>query len=52
MLRTLAVLRYDGPVMVEPFSQTLNAIAKQDAAKAARLTMDALNLLWASSALR
>ena len=52
MLRELDALGYDGPVMVEPFSQTLNAIAKQNPAKAAKLTMDALNVLWVSSGLQ
>jgi sugar phosphate isomerase/epimerase len=51
MLQKLSALGYDGPVMVEPFSQALNAIAKLDAVEAARRTMGALNLLWAASGL-
>ena len=51
MLRALAALGYDGPVMVEPFSQALNAIAKQNAAEAAKRTMNALNRLWTASGL-
>lgn len=51
MLRKLSALAYDGPVMVEPFNQALNAIAKENAVEAAKRTMDALNLLWAASGL-
>ncbi len=51
MIRELYTLGYEGPVMVEPFSQSLNIIAKQSAAEAAKRTMDALNLLWTASGL-
>jgi sugar phosphate isomerase/epimerase len=51
MLRALAALGYVGPVMVEPFSQTLNAVAQQNAVDAARMTINALNRLWTASGL-
>lgn len=47
----LAELDYQGPVVAEPFSERLNEIAAEDATEAARITVDALNRMWAASGL-
>jgi sugar phosphate isomerase/epimerase len=50
-MRKLAALGYDGPITPEPFSAPLNEIAAQDPLRAARLTSEALDRLWAASGL-
>jgi sugar phosphate isomerase/epimerase len=50
-MRKLDAMGYDGPVMAEPFSQSLNEIASQDPVKAARLTVEALDKLWQAGGL-
>ena len=39
-IKGLQDLNYDGPVLVEPFSETLKALAFEDAVKAAKAAMD------------
>ena len=50
-MRKLDGMGYDGPVMAEPFSQSLNEIASQDPVKAARLTAEAMDKLWQAGGL-
>lgn len=50
-MRKLDGMGYDGPVMAEPFSQSLNEIASQDPVKAARLTVEAMDKLWQAGGL-
>lgn len=51
LLRKLAEMGYDGPVMPEPFSQRINAIASQDPLQAAQLTAQSMEQLWQVSGL-
>jgi sugar phosphate isomerase/epimerase len=50
-MRKLDGMGYDGPVMAEPFSQSLNEIASQDPVKAAKLTAEAMDKLWQAGGL-
>lgn len=50
-MRKLRDLGYDGPVVVEPFSERLNQIAASNPVEAARLTAQALDCLWRASGL-
>lgn len=50
-MRKLDAMGYDGPVMPEPFSQRVSAIASEDALKAAQLTAEAMDRLWQASGL-
>jgi sugar phosphate isomerase/epimerase len=50
-LKSLDLIGFDGPVVVEPFSQELRDVAKQDAARAAKMTGDALNKVWTAAGL-
>jgi sugar phosphate isomerase/epimerase len=51
MLRVLDALGYDGPVMAEPFSQSLNELGQKKPLSAAARTMHSLEQLWAASGL-
>jgi sugar phosphate isomerase/epimerase len=50
-MRRLDGMGYDGPVMAEPFSQSLNEIASRDPVEAARLTAEAMDRLWQAGGL-
>ena len=47
----LQAMGYDGPVTVEPFNQALDAIARTDAERAARLVARSLDRLWQAAGL-
>jgi len=49
--KTLNLIGFDGPVVVEPFNEELKEIAKQDPAGAAKKTADALNGVWKEAGL-
>jgi sugar phosphate isomerase/epimerase len=49
IMRRLAQIGYDGPVIPEPFSERINAIARDEPERAARLTSEAMDLLWHAS---
>jgi sugar phosphate isomerase/epimerase len=51
-LKALDMIGYDGPVVVEPFSKELSAVAKENPAEAARRTAEALNKVWKAAGLR
>lgn len=51
LLRILAQIGYDGPVTVEPFNQRLREIAATDPLKAARLTREGLDKVFADAGL-
>ena len=46
IMRKLSGIGYDGPVMPEPFSARINAVAREDPERAARLTAEAMGRLW------
>jgi sugar phosphate isomerase/epimerase len=50
-MRKLDQLRYDGPVVAEPFSKRLDEIAAHDPVAAARMTAEALGRLWTAAGL-
>jgi len=50
-MRKLEAMGYDGPVMPEPFSAAVNAIAKDDPLAAAKLVAASMDKLWAASGL-
>ncbi|MDE2383970.1 MAG: sugar phosphate isomerase/epimerase [Alphaproteobacteria bacterium] len=50
-MRTLAKLGYDGPVVTEPFSARLNALAAQNPEAAAKEVAGAMGKLWKMSGL-
>jgi sugar phosphate isomerase/epimerase len=50
-MRKLAAMDYDGPVMPEPFSARVNAIAEDDPLKAAELTAASMDKLWKAAGL-
>lgn len=50
-MRALAAIGYDGPVTVEPFSQSLNQIAASNPSEAARITSASLDRLWQAAGL-
>jgi len=50
-LKALDLIGYDGPVVVEPFSQELREIAKGNPAEAAKRTGDSLNKIWQAAGL-
>jgi sugar phosphate isomerase/epimerase len=50
-IRTLAAMGYDGPVVTEPFSAPLNALAATDPTAAARQVSAAMDRLWDLSGL-
>jgi sugar phosphate isomerase/epimerase len=50
-MRTLAAMGYDGPVVTEPFSAPLNALAATDPTAAARQVSAAMERLWQLSGL-
>jgi sugar phosphate isomerase/epimerase len=51
LLKTLHGIGYDGPVTVEPFSQTLREIAASDPLEAARITKRSLDKVFAEAGL-
>ena len=51
LLRALHDLGYDGPVTVEPFSQSLREIAAQSGLEAARKTRESMDLVYAQAGL-
>ena len=51
ILRKLDAMGYDGPVMPEPFSKRINAIAADDPLQAAQLTADSMATMWQASGL-
>ncbi|MBI2193799.1 MAG: sugar phosphate isomerase/epimerase [Planctomycetes bacterium] len=50
-LKALGLIGFDGPVVVEPFNQALNAVAKETPLQAARMASEALGRAWASAGL-
>jgi sugar phosphate isomerase/epimerase len=50
-MRKLAAMDYDGPVMPEPFSARVNAIAEDDPLKAAQVTAASMDKLWKAAGL-
>ncbi len=48
----LRALGYDGPVTVEPFNQALDAVARDDPDRVARLVSQSLDRLWQAADLR
>jgi len=48
-LRKLADLGYDGPVTPEPFSQTLNELARRDPTAAAERAARSMDRMWAAT---
>lgn len=46
MLRRLQDIGFDGPVMPEPFSASLNTLAETDPDKAGRATKESMDALW------
>jgi sugar phosphate isomerase/epimerase len=50
-IKALSALGYDGPVVTEPFSASLNALAAQNAEAAARQVSEAMDKLWKLSGL-
>lgn len=51
LLRILSELPYDGPVTVEPFSQSLRDVAARDPLEAARLTRQSLDKVFGEAGL-
>lgn len=51
LLRILKETGYDGPVTVEPFNQALRQIAETDPLRAARLTRESLDRVFAAAGL-
>ncbi len=52
IMRRLAAIGYDGPVMAEPFSQRINSLAATDPMGAARTVSDAMDAMWKAAGLR
>jgi len=50
-LKALDLIGYDGPVVVEPFSQDLREIAKENPDEAAKRTGDSLSKIWQAAGL-
>ena len=50
-MRALKALDYDGPVTPEPFSQRINAIAKEDPLQAAQEVGEHMSMLWKAAGL-
>jgi sugar phosphate isomerase/epimerase len=50
-VRELKALDYDGPITPEPFSQRINAIAQEDALRAAQVVGEHMSRLWQAAGL-
>ena len=51
-MRPLLEMRYDGPVMPEPFSQRLNDLAATDPESAVREAARSMDALWPAAGFR
>ena len=49
--KTLNLIGFDGPGVVEPFNEELKEIARQDPATTTKKTADALNGVWKEAGL-